>query len=140
MFGNYSTDFHDFITIITFGHFTEIVKLLPVKSLCGNDLKEAVLEVIQFIQGLGFHVIAVITDNNRVNQNLFSLLSSELSMPNPQYPDHQIYLLFDFVHIFKNIRNNWLNLKDSMKTFVYHDFNTNERKTASFEHLRELYK
>lgn len=135
-----ATTVQTFMISSAFGHFTEIVKLLPVKSMCGGDLKDAALQVISFVQNLGFHVIAVITDNNRVNQRLFSLLSSEYSMPNPKYQDHQIYLLFDFVHIFKNIRNNWLNTKDSMKTFIYPDFNTNERKAACFEHLREVYK
>lgn len=56
-------------------------------------------------------------------------------MKNPINEDLVIYLTYDFVHVFKNIRNNWINLKNDMKTFVYPDFETNEISFASFKHL-----
>ena len=33
-----------------------------------------------------------------------------------------LFYFFDIVHIIKSIRNNWLNLKDFKKTFIYPDF------------------
>ena len=40
------------------------------------------------------------------------------------YLTRTLILFFDIVHIRKSIRNNWLNLKDSEKTFIYPDFET----------------
>jgi hypothetical protein len=30
----------------------------------------------------------------------------------------KVHVFYDTVHIFKNIRNNWINLKDSEKTLI----------------------
>lgn len=38
-----ATTVQTFMISSAFGHFTEIVKLLPVKTLCGEDLKNSVL-------------------------------------------------------------------------------------------------
>ena len=59
-------------------------------------------------QSLGI-VKAVICDGNRNNQAFFRLLDTE-----PQQPwltKGGIYLLYDFAHLLKNIRNNWLTEK-----------------------------
>lgn len=130
-----------FMITSCFGNFKEIVKLLPVKKMTGDQLKKITLEVITFVQQIGFIVVAIVTDNNRVNQSMFNLLSHTGIMPNPNILSQPIYLTYDFVHIFKNIRNNWLNLKGNVKTFVYPDFETNDVvRTASFEHLRTFHK
>ena len=42
----------------------------------------------------------------------------------PMKPNSQPYFNFDIVHIMKSICNNWLNLKDYEKTFIYPDFET----------------
>lgn len=47
--------------------------------------------------------------------------------------------MFDPVHIFKNIRNNWINLKNYDHSFIYPNFITGETRKASFEHLRSKY-
>ena len=43
------------------------------------------------------------------------------AVPHPTCPERKLYILFDFVHIIKSIRNNWLNLKDYDLTFTYPD-------------------
>jgi hypothetical protein len=49
------------------------------------------------------------------------------------------FLTYDSVHVFKNIKNNWLNLKNYQKTFIYPDFDDyNVIHKTSFEHLRVL--
>lgn len=51
-----------------------------------------------------------------------------------------VFLLFDVVHIFKNIKNNWINLKILDKAFVYSDFkDTFVWKFPTFKHLVNLY-
>lgn len=101
-----------------FGNLKEVVRLLPVNKLVGTDLKKAVLSTITYVQNHGFKVLCVMTDNNRVNQNMFSHMSDSTFIMNPRYPGEQIFFLYGFVHILKNIRNNWLNRKDFSKTFV----------------------
>jgi hypothetical protein len=50
------------------------------------------------------------------------------------------FLTYNFVHVFKNIKNNWLNLKNYQK-IIYLDFDDdNVIHKTSFEHLREFYK
>lgn len=49
-----------------------------------------------------------------------------------------LFLLYDTVHILKNIRNNWINPKNV--TFHFPDFENPEiMKSADFSHIRELY-
>ena len=52
-----------------------------------------------------------------------------------------LFLLFDFVHILKSIRNNWLNQMDYNKTFTYPDFEKiHVTNKAVFKEIRQLYK
>lgn len=124
-----------------FGKFKEIVRLLPVSGLSGEFLKTMTIEIINFVQQCNFTVISVITDNNRINQNMYKLLSNSNTMPNPADPSKSIFLTYDSVHVFKNINNNWLNRKDNLKTFIYPDFtDLNKTKRACFEHLRMFHR
>lgn len=124
-----------------FGRFKEIVRLIPVSSLTGQQLKDYSLEVINFVQIIGFRVLCIITDNNRVNQNMFKLVAGDgIQFPNPNYPGKSIYIMYDPVHIFKNIRNNWLNLKSPGKTFMFNSFDTGDVKMACFDDVVKLYK
>ena len=48
-------------------------------------------------------------------------------------------MLFDSVHIFKSVRNNWMNQTDCNQTFIFPDFNLpNSFRTASLSHLKSL--
>ncbi|CAG9762615.1 unnamed protein product [Ceutorhynchus assimilis] len=72
---------------------------------------------------------------------MFSQLSETFVMDNPDFENEKIFLAYDFVHIFKNIYFNWLNLKNYENTFIYPDFNDfSISKKASFAHIRQLYK
>ena len=71
------------------------------------------------------YVEAIWTDP--LNLSLFELFyeDSKTIQPKVIHPcDPKIYiiLLFDIVHIIKSIRNNWLNLHDYNKTFVFPKF------------------
>jgi hypothetical protein len=123
-----------------FGHFKEIVKLVPVSGLTGEQLKHLVLTVIHFVQQFNFKVTVVISDNNRINQLMFRLFAPvNYFIENPNFNNLKVFLTYDFVHIFKNIRNNWINLKNHWSTFLYPDFNDlSIIKKASFHHLRVI--
>ena len=67
--------------------------------------------------------------NYQLNVGLFKFFShdSKILQPrvvHPYSPTRTLILFFDIVHIMKSIRNNWLNLKDSEKMFIYLDFET----------------
>ncbi|VEN51583.1 unnamed protein product, partial [Callosobruchus maculatus] len=56
-------------------------------------------------------------------------------------PDYPTFLMFDTVHLLKNIRNNWLNLKNITKTFIFPDFDNNKLvRKANFVDIRNFYK
>lgn len=112
------------------------------------------MEVIKQIQSFGFTVLVVLTDGNKLNQKLFSHLTMgegcELNkyFPNPDRDGKLIFVKYDTVHLFKNIRNNWINQKDDMKSFLYpswENFGYNNFKLpkfchASFKEIRLLYR
>ena len=68
----------------------------------------------------------LVTDNYSLNVRLFKMYSPDQrtllpAVQHPTCPERKLYILFDFVHIIKSIRNNWLNLKDYDLTFKYPD-------------------
>lgn len=123
-----------------FGQMQEVVKLMPVRDMDTTQFLDAVLQVISFVQNAGFKILCLITDNNRVNQRLFKLLSNTVSFSNPQFHDELIFILYDPTHELKNYRNNWLNLKPPQQFFIFPDFDNHELREANFEHIRTVYR
>nr|CAI5852053.1 unnamed protein product [Callosobruchus analis] len=130
-----------FMISSAFSNFKEVVRLVPANNMPAEELSQIVLNVINYVQTEGFKVLCVITDNNRVNQKLFRCLcKNSIFFPNPSYPSEQIFTLYDFVHIFKNIYHNWKNLKNFEHTFLYPNYNNFDiQEKASFAHLRSFY-
>lgn len=153
-----------------FGKMKEIVNLIPLKDATGLDMRRYILQIINSLQSigkfklqvlvclckncncnyfslsyLGFIVLVVITDNNRVNQNVFKLLAPDSSycFKNPKYLGRLIRLIFDTIHIFKNFRNNWINKNDEEKSFFYpkfSDFSVVQQASFKDLHNSEKYK
>lgn len=129
-----------FMICSAFGSFSEIVKLLPVHNITGNEMVPITLAIINLIQKCGFEVLCIITDNHRINRNMFNKITNNGTyFPNPINTNKKIFVTYDFVHLFKNIRNNWLNLKNLDLAFVFPDFDTSEVKIAKFKDLRDVY-
>ena len=111
-----------------------------------------VKSIISDIEDCDLTVQAICTDNYPLNVSLFKLFSSDgktltPTVPHPNDPNRKLFLLFDFVHILKSIRNNWLNLKDYDRTFAYPNplifpnfDDVNKIRTARFQDIRLLYK
>ncbi|KAF2883780.1 hypothetical protein ILUMI_22366 [Ignelater luminosus] len=112
-------------------------------NIKGEDLVHVIKDTITFVQSCGFEILCIVTDNHSINRVAFKNLSSTYSFPNPSSPEKSIFLIFDFVHIFKNIWKNWMNLKNLHQTFVYCDFiestPENTVKYAKFQHLKDVY-
>jgi hypothetical protein len=87
----------------------------------------------------GLKIISIISDNNRINRNMFQKFSANGNIPF-NLEGVPVHVFYDTVHIFKNIRNNWINLKDSEKTFIYPSFENDSVYRAKFSVIRNLYK
>lgn len=122
----------------------DVVAIVPVKNLTGDLLHNMLRQVLQVLHKAGFTVTCVVSDNNRVNRNAFTALCGGSLMPsivNPFSPTERLFFLFDTVHLFKCIRNNWLAQKDCEKTLMFPSLYKQESTVlkASFAHLKKLY-
>ena len=119
----------------------DVAALLPVKNMDSGFLYDSTLKVLNLVEKAGFKVVAIISDNNRVNRNMFEKMCGgtlQPYIPHPCDPQRSLFFLFDAVHLLKCIRNNWINQID--QTFNYPDLNTvGLWSKASFAHLKQLY-
>ena len=82
----------------------------------------------------------------RVNRKAFKIMcGGTLTSPiqHPSDPNSKLFFLFDTVHLFKCIRNNWLNVKIPPQTFQFPPFDDDhefdDAHSASFSVLKTLY-
>lgn len=128
-----------FMISSAFGNVKEVAKIIPVHNIHGLEMVSLTLPIIHFIQNCGFEILCIITDNHSINRVMFNNIAPDNSFPNPDYPDKKIFVLYDFVHIFKNIWKNWMNLKNLDQTFVYNDFDDDILRYAKFQDIRDIY-
>ncbi|GBN15042.1 hypothetical protein AVEN_182966-1 [Araneus ventricosus] len=130
--------------------YKDVVHVLPVHTISGNVLHEFVKKVIIGLEGIGFTVIGIITENNSVKRRAVELFIDlpELSYcyPHPVDKSRPLFFVVDPFHLFKCIRNNWLNQKNDGRCFFYPKFDSvhavqdiADFKTARFTTIRELY-
>lgn len=123
--------------------YKEVVHILPVKTLQANDLYIFIKRVILGLENLGFEVLVVVSDNHAVNRKAMSQFSNPPSLRNEyQHPNNQSRPLFyaiDSVHIFKNMRNNWINKKD--QKMIFPDFQSSDmgKKIADFSSIKMMH-
>lgn len=124
-------------------NYKEIVNLIPVKRNAAESLYKSLIYILEAVEKLGFRVVCITSDNNRINRNCFDRLvvsKTENYFFSKVHPGSKIFLLFDAPHMMKCIRNNWINLKNPKKEFQFNPFKTTEFGTkASFEHIKMLY-
>ena len=75
-------------------------------------------------------VIAIVCDGNKVNQAFFKKFNTIF----PWLTKDNLFLLFDYVHIFKNIRNNWITEATQELEFYLND----QKYTARWSDIRKL--
>ena len=136
-----------------FKKWSQVVKLFPSNFSTAEELYPIVNSVINDIEECGIFVEVLVTDNYSLNVRLFKMYSPDQRtlLPAVQYPtcpERKLYILFNFVHIIKSIRNNWLNLKDYDLTFKYPDMliysqlpsSTSNQNEAKLNDIGLLYK
>jgi hypothetical protein len=84
-----------------------IIRVVPVTKLNSKQLQCYLLEAVESVVKSGGCIISIVCDNCPINQSLYS----DLGGPGPvNLPCHvnKVFLVYDYVHIFKNLRNNWI--------------------------------
>ena len=104
--------------------WSSVVRLLPLVNPKASDLLPITVQVIKDIEQLGLFVDVIVSDNYPFNVNLFKLLGNSKELLSCMLHPNQrsLYLIFDFVHIVKTIRKNWLNQKDFNCTYMFPNF------------------
>ena len=87
-----------------------ISKMLRISSLNVPFLRSQIDQTRECISGAGGEVTCIISDGNRTNQAFIKSYKTVLGKP--WLTADNTYLIYDFVHLFKNIRNNWLTEKN----------------------------
>ena len=122
------------------GKYKDIVAIYPVAGLTAVKQHECYEEVMSTVHEVGFNVVAISVDNAATNRKFFtdclcsgslqtSIIDSRTAQPT--------FLLFDSVHNFKNIYNNF----QSRKHFHCPIFEQNlpDGCQANFAHISDLY-
>ena len=95
--------------VCLYGGPTFLSKMLPVTNLNSQFIHEQISLTREAIQSSNGKVKVIICDDNRTNQKFFKTYNT---LPNkPWLTNDDMFLLFDFVHLLKSIRNNWLTEK-----------------------------
>ena len=99
------------------GKYRDIVSMPPVVNINADKLYSIWKNVVSQVTAIGFDVAVTITDGHSSNMKLFNNkilqnVPGNLSVPNKASPGSSIYLLYDTVHLFKNLYNNWMTRKE----------------------------
>ena len=113
-----------------------MARLIPVFSLHHDLLYDQINKVIRIIHESGGFVFLVMSHNLKANIPCFNKFHSDFGSFSTFSVNHPfknkvfefLFLLFDTVHLFKNIKNNWLTEK--MKKLRYTNFETGEELAA----------
>ena len=111
-----------------------LINMLPVAQLNANFLSEELTKTMDAIKNSSGRLKAIICDGNRTNQACFKKF--ETIEGKPWMSAQGIYLLFDFVHLLKNLRNLWITEKSLQLVFE----DNGKEHLADFNLIKDLYK
>ena len=93
-----------------------ILRVRPVAKLKADDLKKILQEAMLAIIKAGGRIMSLVCDNCPTNQGVYRILGG----PGKVHFENigmTVFLVYDYVHIFKNIRNNWITVLNKMLSF-----------------------
>ena len=121
------------------GPYSDMVALCQMTKLDSSILMQNYIKVLKTLTECGFVVVVNSADNHAINQKFFThdLCGGKLLpfIPHPFINNAKIFLLFDPVHIFKNIYNNFVN----RKIFDCPKFEGETIGLVEFCHIEELF-
>ena len=122
-----------------FGGPEFVVRALSVCGLTSVFLLEHCKPIIQQTNEIpNAEVVAIITDEHRINQKFFDYLrknGNTYFIGEPWKGPNNTILLHDYVHLMKCVRNNWIREKCGQLKFEY----DGKVYTSSWYHLKKLY-
>ena len=122
-----------------------VARLIPIYTLDGDMLFDQILKLINIIHEASDNVFLVMCDNLRAHARTFGLFHERLGSLNEFSVNHpnsngnidRLYLLYDPIDLFKNIKNNWLTEKlQKLKFFIPGE---NETVIAEWKHIVLIY-
>ena len=81
-----------------------VMRVIPVACMKALELKKVLMETITSVRKSGGLPLALIGDNASTNQSAYRLMGGPGIIYLEGIP---LFLIYDYIHIFKNIRNNW---------------------------------
>ncbi|KAG1673396.1 hypothetical protein GQR58_015608 [Nymphon striatum] len=120
--------------------YKDVVSLIPINVITAKKLEVHCNNVLKLLDNIGFNVVLICMDNHPVNRSYITKILCEGNLkPQVKNPinGNPLFVLFDPVHNFKNVYNNF----QSKKIFKYPDFNSIDSisiNTASFHDLIDL--
>ncbi|KAG1659406.1 THAP domain-containing protein 1 [Nymphon striatum] len=120
--------------------YKDVVSLIPINVITAKKLEVHCNGVLKLLDNIGFNVVLICMDNHPVNRSYITKILCEGNLkPQVKNPinGNPLFVLFDPVHNFKNVYNNF----QSKKIFKYPDFNSIDSipiNTASFHDLIDL--
>ena len=90
-----------------FGGPVFLIKMMPVRDLTADFQFQEVSLIMNNLQNGGAHVVSIICDGNRTNPAFFKMFDTNEDSPWVT-KDGKLFLLYDYVHLIKSLRNNWL--------------------------------
>ena len=93
-----------------------LIKMIPVHRLTATFQFNQVSSIIDHLHKCGVTVVAIICDGNQVNRAFFKKFDNDPDKP-WLVQESNMYLLYDYVHLMKCIRNKWLTEKLGMISF-----------------------
>ncbi|GBM96249.1 hypothetical protein AVEN_126711-1, partial [Araneus ventricosus] len=132
-----------FMITSLFSKYKEIVALVPMKNQTADDLYCQTLKVLQMLNDCKYNVLCLISDNNRINRNMFTqMCQGNLvnCISNPVQPENKLFFLFDTVHLIKSVRNNWFNEKTLGQVLCFPSpDNSSKISLAKLQDLKDIY-
>ena len=103
-----------FMLVSLYGGPQYLCRILPVCELDSKFLFEQTQFVLEGIKSAGEIPVALICDN-QVNQALFK----KFDYVDPWLTKGNMFLVYDFVHLLKSVRNNWITEKSQKLHYEY---------------------
>ena len=90
-----------------------MLRIYPVAKLDSDQPKEFLLEALVAVTDAGGIIISCVGDNCKTNVAVYGKLGGPgKTFINATSINSHIFLVFDYVHSFKNVRNNWTKVPD----------------------------
>ena len=120
------------------GKYMDMVSMSPISKLDSNVLEKQWNNVLKQLTSVGFIVVCDTLDGHSSNRKFYkdNLCKGDLkiSIKHPFLENSDIFLLFDSVHIFKCIYNNFIN----KKKFFCPEFDGEEIE-PDLQHIQKMY-